>query len=127
MNNNTAKGTIDQHGNVTITFNSGALILEAPRDYVGRLKYLPCDNGCGRLLKVPLNVVGMLCRRCEPAAGRVEVDGPDFYECDGCLRVYRGTPGHEVPPGQGSKDGLSVLYCDGCASKKVQGWEAPRY
>ena len=54
-------GTMDKHGNVTITFSMNEERLQAPGD-TGQ-QYLPCTM-CGRVDIVEINIVAHLCDSC---------------------------------------------------------------
>ncbi len=62
------KGTYDNAGNVTISFNTQIDRLEAP----GGKHYLPCDI-CGIIESVSPRVVAFVCNKCGKKLG-LEID-----------------------------------------------------
>lgn len=86
-------GTINQYGEVTLTWNTQAEILSAPALPDGTpMKYLPCET-CGGLQTVALNVESIMCLPCYergPCTGQCDECGRDVYGdvvlCDDCQR-----------------------------------------
>lgn len=69
-------GQIDRFGRVTITFESQCESLLAPD---GK-KYLPCTEGCGRVLLVEPNVVSAPCQPCVAKIADGDLLAPEQIE-----------------------------------------------
>ena len=100
------KGTIDNAGNVVITFNMQAELLEAP----GGKKYLPCEI-CGKIQAVDYNVVTMTCGDCMENIKNYGICEPNHDDAVGCLKCGESISDAEYDDNHG--------YCNNCVEDMI--------